>query len=153
MARFGRKKKGGLPAVSTASLPDIVFMLLFFFMVTTVMREVDLQVTVDQPEAVEVQKLENKSEVMYVYIGPPVDKRLGTEPRIQLADDFATMADVGPYIETVRETKPEQMRNRLTTSLKVDKTAKMGVITDVKQELRDVYALKLMYSTREGGAR
>ena len=153
MARFGRKKKGGLPAVSTASLPDIVFMLLFFFMVTTVMREVDLQVTVEQPEAVEVQKLENKSEVMYVYIGPPVDERLGTEPRIQLADDFATMQDVGPYIETVRETKPEQMRNRLTTSLKVDKTAKMGVITDVKQELRDVYALKLMYSTRESAAR
>lgn len=150
MARFGRKKKGGLPAVSTASLPDIVFMLLFFFMVTTVMREVDLQVQVTQPEAAEVQKLENKSEVMYVYIGPPVDKRLGTEPRIQLADDFATMNDVGPYIETVRETKPEAMRNRLTTSLKVDKTAKMGVITDVKQELRKVYALKLMYSTREG---
>ncbi len=116
------------------------------------MREVDLQVAVEQPEAIEVQKLENKSEVMYVYIYPPVDKRLGTEPRIQLADDFATMQDVGPYIETVRETKPEQMRNRLTTSLKVDKTAKMGVITDVKQELRDVYALKLMYSTRESAA-
>ena len=90
-------------------------------MVTTVMREVDLQVQVTQPEAAEVQKLENKSEVMYVYIGPPVDKRLGTEPRIQLADDFATMNDEQPEdsvsIKDLRETVTMSYpQRRLNTS-------------------------------------
>ncbi len=88
-----------MPPVSTAALPDIVFMLLFFFMVTTVMREVDLKVKQTNPAATEIQKLENKSLVHYIYIGEPMESdKYGTEPRIQLADDFGTVADVGPYI-------------------------------------------------------
>ena len=148
------KKTKPTPAISTASLPDIVFMLLFFFMVTTVMREVDLKVKLDQPEATEVQKLENKSLVNYIYIGPPMDiKKYGTEPRIQLNDDYASVSDIRPFIEAKRTQVDEQLIPKLTTSLKVDKETKMGVISDVKQELRKAQALKINYSTREGRAK
>ena len=57
------KKKGnkGLPPISTASLPDVIFMILFFFMVSTTMRDQELLVRYKLPEATEVQKLEKKS--------------------------------------------------------------------------------------------
>ncbi len=125
-------------------------MLLFFFMVTTVMREVDLKVKLSSPEASEVKKLENKSLVSYVYIGAPLDeKKFGTTPRIQLNDAFASVEDIRPYIETKRSEVDEQLIPKLTTSLKVDVETEMGIVTDVKQELRKVNALKLNYSTRE----
>lgn len=150
MAKFGRKEKGDGPAISTASLPDIVFMLLFFFMVTTVMREVDLKVKINLPEASQIKKLENKSLVSYVYIGSPSEaKKYGTEPRIQLNDDFAQVDDVRPFIEEFRATKQEALHGKLTTSMKVDKEAKMGVVTDVKQQLRKSQQLKINYSTME----
>ena len=153
MSKFSKKKKED-PAVSTASLPDIVFMLLFFFMVTTVMREVDLKVKIDQPEAGLVQKLENKSLVNYIYIGPPNDeKKYGTEPKIQLDDDYAMVDDIQQYIEYRRTQVDEQLIPKLTTSLKVDKFSKMGLVTDVKQELRKVQALKINYATLPGGGK
>lgn len=153
MAKFRKDGKKATPAISTASLPDIVFMLLFFFMVTTVMREVDLKVKIDQPEATEVQKLENKALVDYIYIGPPTDSKYGTEPRIQLNDDYANISDVRAFIEMARTRRDEQLIPKLTTSLKVDKGTKMGVVSDVKQELRKAQALKINYSTREGRAK
>lgn len=150
MSKFKKKDDSGGPAISTASLPDIVFMLLFFFMVTTVMREIDLKVKISQPEATEIKKLENKALVCYVYIGEPVDsKKYGTKPRIQLNDAFATSDDIGSYVEEFRASKNEAEVPLITTSLKVDSDAEMGIVTDVKQELRKVYALKISYSTRE----
>lgn len=150
MARFKKEKSGELPAISTASMPDIIFMLLFFFMVTTTMREVTLKVKVKPPEATEVQKLEKKSLVSFIYIGPPVQSKMyGTESRIQLNDSFRTVNDIAEFIYTERETRPEADRGLLTTSLKVDKDVKMGVVTDVKQELRKVGAFKINYSTRK----
>ena len=67
------KKKGskGLPPISTASLPDVIFMILFFFMVSTTMRDQELLVRYKLPEATEVQKLEKKSLVSFIHIGPP----------------------------------------------------------------------------------
>ncbi len=154
MGKFGRKGKNNSPGISTASLPDIVFMLLFFFMVSTVLREVDLKVKVDQPEATEVQKIENKSLVDYIYIGTPFEEeKYGTEPRIQLNDDFATINDIQPFIVTGRENRPEAVANKVTTSLKVDKEIKMGIVTDVKQQLRKIYALKVNYSTHLAAAK
>ncbi|MGD1846206.1 MAG: ExbD/TolR family protein [Salibacteraceae bacterium] len=151
MSKFRKDGKKDTPAVSTASLPDIVFMLLFFFMVTTVMREVDLKIQLTQPEATEVAKLKNKALVDYIYIGSPIDKaKFGSEPRIQLNDVFATTNDIGPYIESRRSEREEAEIPRLTTSLKVDSETKMGIVTKVKQELRKVQALKISYSTREG---
>ena len=90
MAKFRKKGGKGTPGISTASLPDIIFMLLFFFMVTTTMREATLLVRITPAQATEVQKLEKKSLVDYIYIGPPLKKQLGTDSRIQLNDQFAT---------------------------------------------------------------
>ncbi|GAB1404701.1 MAG: biopolymer transporter ExbD [Lentimicrobiaceae bacterium] len=154
MARFKKEKSGELPAISTASMPDIIFMLLFFFMVTTTMREVTLKVKVVPPEASEVQKLEKKSLVSFIYIGPPTQSKMyGTESRIQLNDSFRTVNDIAEFIYNERETRPEADRGLLTTSLKVDKDVKMGVVTDVKQELRKVGAFKINYSTRKKAPR
>lgn len=150
MSKFKKKKSGGQPAISTASLPDIVFMLLFFFMVTTVMREVDLKVEVKRPDATEVNKLERKSLVSYIYIGSPKSKfqdRFGTADRIQLNDAFATKNDIIQFVEAEREQKDPAEVPLMTFSIKADKEAEMGIVTDVKQELRKINALKINYST------
>ncbi len=149
MSKFRKKQSKGNPSISTASLPDIVFMLLFFFMVTTVMREQDLKVEVDPPAASEIQKLEKKALVDYINIGPPIDERLGSLPRIQLDDAFADVADIGLWVEDNRLARQEAERPLITTSMKVDKDTKMGIVTDVKQELREAMALKINYSTSE----
>ena len=150
MSKFKKGKGKGTPAVSTASLPDIVFMLLFFFMVTTVMREVDLKLNMEQPEATEIDKLENKSLVDYIYIGEPINTQLyGTVPKIQLEDDFATVEEIQSYILEKRAERSEAEQGLVTVSLKVDEETRMGIVTEVKQELRKVQALKINYSTRE----
>jgi len=152
MAKFKRKGKGGMPAISTASLPDIVFMLLFFFMVSTVMREVELKVKIDLPSATEVKKIEKRSLVSYIYVGTPkiaFQEALGTEPRIQLNDQFARLVDIDAFITAEKEARAEDERPLLTTSLKVDKDTKMGVISDIKLELRRSEALKINYSTKK----
>ena len=153
MSKFKRKSKGGSPGISTASLPDIVFMLLFFFMVTTVMRETTLFVDVLTPKATEIRKMEKKSLVSYIYIGSPV-KRLqssyGTKPRIQLNDAFAETADIQEFIATEREAHDEKEIPYMTVSIKADEEVKMGTVIDVKQELRKANALKINYSTRKG---
>ncbi len=152
MATFRKKKNGGLPPISTASLPDIVFMLLFFFMVTTSMRETDLKIRVNVPEATEIKKLEKKSLVSYINVGIPLpmyQDQYGTEPRMQLNDKLADLSDISAFIELERKKHDESEVPRLTTSLKVDEAAKMGIVTDIKQELRKVQALKINYSTRK----
>ncbi len=152
MSKFKKKGDGDMPAISTASLPDIVFMLLFFFMVTTVMRETSLKVEQKLPVATEVAKLQRKSLVAYIYIGAPIQALrdvYGTEPRIQLDDAFAKTSDIPIFVEKVqRETNPVEIP-LLTYSLKVDNETKMGIVTDVKQELRKVNALKINYSTKK----
>jgi biopolymer transport protein ExbD len=150
MARFKKKKGQGQQKINTSSLPDIIFMLLFFFMVTTVMREVTLIVKVKPPEAVAVQKLEKKSLVSYIYVGVPVrTATFGTESRIQLNDSFATLNDIQDFIVKEREERDEADRKFLTTSIKADEDTRMGVITDIKQELRKIGAFKINYSSRK----
>lgn len=153
MAKFGRKNKKDSPSINTASLPDIVFMLLFFFMVATVMREVELKITVNLPKATEIKKLEKKSLVTYIYVGEPMSKYqkiYGTVARIQLNDAFARVSDIQEYIIGERLKKDENEVPLMTTSLKVDKNTKMGIVTKIKQELRKVSALKINYSSRKG---
>lgn len=152
MAKFSRKGKGGLPAISTASLPDIVFMLLFFFMVSTTMRETEMRVTVNLPSASQAVKLEKKSLVSYIYIGKPIksyQKLYGTDSRIQLNDAFKTLPDIRDFISAERDALSEADRNLLTTSLKVDEMTRMGIVSDVKQELRKASALKINYAARK----
>jgi len=149
MSRFKSKQSKETPGISTASLPDIIFMLLFFFMVTTTMRETTLFVQISAPTATEVQKLEKKSLVSFIYIGPPMNKKLGTGSRIQLNDSFRTTDDILDFVISEREARDEIDRKAITTSLKVHKETKMGIVTDVKQELRKAGAFKINYSTKK----
>jgi biopolymer transport protein ExbD len=150
MAKFVKAAGKNTPEISTASLPDIIFMLLFFFMVTTTMRESTLLVNISLPSATEVQKLEKKSLVSYIYVGQPKDKKLGTESQIQLNSSFAQVKDIPEFIEAERNNHDEQDRAFLTTSLKIDRDVKMGIVTDLKQELRKIGAFKINYSTLKG---
>ena len=147
--RFKTKKGKESPAINTSSLPDIIFMLLFFFMVTTTMREVTFKVKMKLPEATEIQKLEKKSLVSYIYVGPPMNSKLfGTNTRIQLNDMFATIDDIPEFVQIERQNRPESDRKMITTSLKVDSDTRMGIVTDIKKELRKSGAFKINYSSR-----
>ena len=142
------KKKGskGLPPISTASLPDVIFMILFFFMVSTTMRDQELLVRYKLPEATEVQKLEKKSLVSFIHIGPPamtMQAKFGTAPRIQLNDSYKSTRDI---VAAERDKLSEADRASMTICLKADEATKMGIVTDVKQELRRANALKLSYA-------
>lgn len=152
MSKFRKKDSGELPQISTASLPDVVFMLLFFFMVTTTMREVSYMVHIRLPSATELSKLEKKSLVSYIYVGEPLQqyqKTFGIASRIQLNDQFANVADIQDYVIVERESRNEADRPFMITSLKVDENTKMGIVTDIKQELRKSAALHINYSSRK----
>ncbi|MEK6152105.1 biopolymer transporter ExbD [Flavobacteriaceae bacterium 3-367] len=155
MIRFKREKETDVPEISTASLPDIVFMLLFFFMTVTVMKSEKLKVNYVLPNASEVKKLEKPDRVIYIHIGKPTLEYatiLGSGPRIQINDKFVDLSDVGPYVLGQIADKPEAIRPFMTIALKVDKHAGMGIILDVRQELRKINALKINYTTYEGDA-
>lgn len=152
MSKF-RKKKKGMPAVNTAALPDIVFMLLFFFMVTTTMRETSLQIEAPSlPSATEIKKLEHKSLVSTIYVGKAkdTDKYGSGYNRIQLNDKIATPDDVPAFILNARLDVSEGEIPFMTTSIKADKKSSVGTITDIRLKLRDVNALKVSYSTQTG---
>ena len=151
MAHFQKKRGKSSPEISTASLPDIIFMLLFFFMVVTVLREGERKVRVSLPEASELTKLEQKSLVNHIWIGRPIEKfqaLYGTKPRIQLGDKFASEHDIPLFLEQHKIKVPESQRPRITTSLKVDGNVTMGIVSDVKTALRKANQLKLNYSAR-----
>lgn len=153
MSKFKFKKKENTPEVSTASLPDIVFMLLFFFMTITVMKDDSLRVANELPNATEIKKLEKKDRVVTIYIGKPAkpfDDVLGELPKIQIDDQFVAVTEVGSKVLEAIYEKPEYLRGFVTISLKVDKKAAMGLIDDVKEELRKINALKINYTTYEG---
>ena len=157
MSKFRKKDGKGLQKINTSSLPDIVFMLLFFFMVATTMRETEVQVRVKVPEATEVKKLEKKSLVSYIYIGRPVghiERMYGTEPLIQLNDKL--VSDEGIPFESIqdfvlfeRENLPESDKSKMTISLRVDENISMGKVDDVKRALRRAKALIINYSAKK----
>jgi biopolymer transport protein ExbD len=149
MAKFTGKKAKKLAGFNTASMGDIVFILLFFFMVTTTMRESEVKVRTDVPKASEVAKLERKDLTVYINIGPPIaseQARYGTDTRIQLNDSFKTVDDIRNFIASFREGLDEKDRPYMTTALKIDKDTRMGMVSDVKEELRRCQALKIMYN-------
>jgi len=154
MSKFNKKKSGDLPPVNTASLPDIVFMLLFFFMVVTVMREDELKIANILPVADQVEKLDKKNPVSYIYAGKPSRgyEKFGTEARLQLNDKFAEVKDIAAFVNAERASLREELIPFLTIALKVDKEANMGIVGDIKQELRKVNALKINYTTGKGSA-
>lgn len=146
MSKF-KKKTQTSQEIPTASLPDIIFMLLFFFMVTTVLRETDILVQQRVPQARELNKLERKSLVSYIYVGKPKQQDIfGREPRIQFNDQLQAIDDIPRFIQQEKDKLTEAERDQLTVSLKIDREVKMGIVVDVQQELREVNARKILYA-------
>jgi biopolymer transport protein ExbD len=125
--------------------------LLFFFMIVTTMREVSLKVEFKIPQGTELEKLEKKSLVTFIYVGKPTAefrKKLGSESRIQLNDAYAEVDEIQAYVTNERSSMKEEDQPFMTVSLKIDQDTKMGIVTDIKQALRQAYALKINYSAR-----
>jgi biopolymer transport protein ExbD len=146
MSKF-KKKTGTSQSIPTAALPDIIFMLLFFFMVTTVLREQDILVEQKIPQATQLQKLEKKTLISYLYIGKPKNVAMfGTEPRIQANDILIGTKDILLWVNQEKDKLSEAERDQITISMKTDRDVKMGPISDVQFELREADARKLLYA-------
>ncbi len=150
MSKFRSNGKREMPELNTSSLPDLIFTVLFFFMMVTSMREVEVKVQVKTPDGTsEIEKLERKSLVSHIYIGPPAKQwraALGAAPRIQLNENFAEPSAIREFVVSERESMYEKDKPLMKMSLKIDKDTQMGIVTDVKQELRKAKALNIVYS-------
>ncbi len=131
--KFEKKRAGIKQEIPTASMPDIVFMLLLFFMVTTTLREVDVLVDFKLPDAEAIEKIENKRLISYIWIGK--------EKRIQINDSIVKLEEVKPLMHG----KSQDMPN-IIVSLRIDRGSDMGLVTDIQQELRKAYCLRINYS-------
>ena len=148
------KKSHEVPGLNTSSLPDLIFSVLFFFMIVTHMRQVTLKVDCRLPQGKELTRLTKKSPVSHIYIGKPTKEmqaKYGTGTQIQLNDKFASAPEVMDYISAEKKRMSPEDQKLMTVSIKADQETKMGVITDVKQALRQAKALKISYSATEKG--
>lgn len=153
MGKFTKDGGREVPELNTMSLPDLIFAFLFFIMMVTSMREVTMKVQLQLPKATELVKLEKKSLATYIYMGQPLEQyqdKYGTEAAIQLNDKFATPSDIFDFIAQEKSSMSEADASYMTTILKIDKDTKMGIVTDVKQKLREADALKIVYSAVQG---
>ena len=145
MAKKGSRE---MPEMNTSSLPDLIFTILFFFMIVTTMGEVTLKVKFVVPAGTELEKLEKKSAVSYIYVGPPTDQlraQFGSTTRIQLNDRYAEPKEVMDFIYQERQSMSDQTAQ--VVSIKADQKTQMGYITDIKEVLRRSWALKVNYSS------
>jgi biopolymer transport protein ExbD len=144
---FKKKESREMPEMNTSSLPDLIFTILFFFMIVTTMREVTLQVKLTVPQGTELEKLEKKSAVSYIYVGPPTDAlraQMGSSTRIQLNDRYAEPREVMDFVAQERQGMANQAEQVI--SIKADSKTQMGIITDIKEVLRKSWALRINYS-------
>ncbi len=152
MSKFNKKKSGALPAISTASLPDIVFMLLFFFMVVTVLRDSNLLVQNKLPKADQVEKLK-KDRSVYIYAGKPSERyqdKYGKEGKIQIGDKYTDVTNLRTALTEMRGKLRPELQDKVMVALKVDEETNTGLVSDIKQELRELNMLKLIYITSPG---
>lgn len=144
---FEKRSSDTEPGITTASLPDIVFMLLIFFMVATVLRETEIQVQTRLPEAEAIDKIEQKRLISYIYIGPLKSGENEGDTAVQIDD---ALIENTRSIRQIMYTKLQE-QPKLIASLKVDRESPMRVVNEVQQELREAGALRINYSSaREG---
>lgn len=137
-------KRHSVPSLNMASMPDLIFTVLFFFMIVTHMRSDEVKVRYEVPQGTEMKKLANRASVVNIYIG-----RLGQDWRVQLNGDIVKIEDIPGRIEQLRAGMSPENAERLTVSLRADRRTPMGIIGDVKQALQKSYALRINYSATE----
>jgi biopolymer transport protein ExbD len=148
MSMFKRTRRE-IPGLNTSSLPDLIFTVLFFFMIVTHMRKVTLKVKYQVPQGTELTRLTKKTAVSYIYIGKPVTGTVQGNTVIQLNDKYATTTDIIDYIAAEKSRMSPEDQQQMTVSIKADRNTKMGIISEVKQALRKSKALKISYSATE----
>ncbi len=146
-----RNRRREVPMLNTASLPDLIFTVLFFFMVVTHMRKVTLKVKYTVPQGTELTRLTKKSAVTYIYIGRPVGaSKTGCEGCcVQINDKIVSPDDVTDYISAERERMSADDRTRMTVSIKADRNTPMWLVTQVKMALRKVNVSRISYSAQK----
>lgn len=153
MRGYFKRRSHEVPELNTSSLPDLIFTVLFFFMIVTHMREVNLKVKYEVPQGTEVQKQEHKGAAVYIYIGhlnAPQKKAEDKEKYyIQLNNRLASVDEIKTFIDKERSQMNSEDQARMTVSIKADKDVPMGIIADVKKELQRCSALKINYSANE----
>ena len=137
-------KRHNVPSLNMASMPDLIFTVLFFFMIVTHMRSDEVKVRYEVPKGTEMKKLANRSSVVNIYIG-----RLKNDWAVQLNGDVVEIGDIPVRIEQLRAAMAPENVEHLTVSLRADRRTPMGVISDVKQALQECYALRINYSATE----
>ena len=151
MSRF-RRHHHEVPELNLAAMPDLIFTVLFFFMIVTHMRDVTPQVRYEVPQGTELEKTARKDGVVYLFIGKPIDgqgQTLSDETRIQLNNHYVTIGEIGEAINQERAHMSEEARQHLTVVIRADRDTEMGVINDVKQALRKAGALNINYSAND----
>lgn len=137
------KKRRSVPGLNTSSLPDLIFTVLFFFMIVTHMRTDNPRVKYTEPRGSELSKLPNRPTVYRIFIGKEVTEG---SYRIQLNDKFVSIADIEDFFVQEKERLSPSDAESITVSIKADRNVDMGVITDIKQALRRANVLKISYS-------
>lgn len=147
MSRF-RRQRHDVPGLNLAAMPDLIFTVLFFFMIVTHMRDVEPKVRYEVPQGTEVEKAQ-KAGLVYIFIGKPVDaqgRQTSDETCIQLNNRYVAVSEIGREIQHERSKMAEHERQHMVVSIRADRDTEMGIINDVKQELRAVGALNINYS-------
>ena len=144
MRRHFRRPDHSVPELNMASLPDLIFTVLFFFMIVTHMRSDEVKVRLQVPQGTEVQKLANRPSVVNVYVG-----QLDGQWQVQVNGDVVSPEDITARIEQIRKRMAPENAEHLTISFRADRKAPMRVINQVKRTLQRSYALRINYSATE----
>ena len=145
--KFQKRSSDTDPGFTTASLPDIVFMLLIFFMVATVLRETNIKVRTRLPQAEALTKIGQKRLVSKVHIGPIKEGENQGETAIQIDD---ALIENQRAIRQIMYNKLQE-QPKLIVSMKVDRESQMDIVNQVQQELREANALRINYSSNREG--
>lgn len=151
MSRF-RRQRHEVPGLNLAAMPDLIFTVLFFFMIVTHMRDVTPRVRYEVPQGTELEKSARKAGLVYIFIGRPVDDQghaVSAETRVQLNDRYVSVSQLADEVSKERALMSEDARQHMTVSIRADRDTEMGVINDVKQALRQAGALNVVYSATE----
>lgn len=140
-----RKKQRQVPGLNMTSMPDLIFTVLFFFMIVTHMRNETVKVDLSVPEGTEVSKPATKRSIINIYIG--TDARGVT--RIQVNEDLCDIRDVNDRVRGYRSSLSEEAQEEMVVNIRADRETPMSVINELKTELRKADALKIRYSALE----
>lgn len=140
-----RKKHRSVPGLNMASMPDLIFTVLFFFMIVTHMRNETVKVKLQVPQGTEVTKSSNKFSTINIYIG----RNHYGDTQIQVNDRMCSLEQVGALVQNFKANLSEESQENLIINLRADRNTDMGIVNDLKKELRNVGALTIRYSATE----